>query len=137
MSYLDKEDFDEIKKAVFYAHEKPEKLAEILDMIIEMISEEDEDDVVTSLSISGADSIEIPTGDTANTADYTSKAFNQNGEEMTGQTITLALKASVTGVSISNGTVSVAKTATAESFTIKATCGTVTAEKTVALTAAE
>lgn len=121
--------FDAIKKAVFYAHEKPEKLAEILEGAVS--------DVVTSLSISGADSIEIPTGDTANTANYTSKAFSQYGDEMTGQTITLALKASVTGVSISSGTVSVAKTATAESFTIKATCGTVTAEKTVALTAAE
>lgn len=121
--------FDAIKKAVFYAHEKPEELANILESIVS--------DVVTSVAISGADSIKIPSGDTANTATYTAKALSQFGDEMTGQTITLALKASVTGVSISNGTVSVAKTATAESFTIKATCGTVTAEKTVALTAAE
>lgn len=121
--------FDAIKKAVFYAHEKPEELANILESIVS--------DVVTSVAISGADSIEIPSGDTANTATYTTKALSQFGDEMTGQTITLALKASVTGVSISNGTVSVAKTATAESLTIKATCGTVTAEKTVALTATE
>lgn len=118
-----------IKKAVFYAHEKPEELANILESIVS--------DVVTSVAISGADSIKIPSGDTANTATYTAKALSQFGDEMTGQTITIALKASVTGVSISNGVVSVAKTATAESFILVATCGTVTAEKTVALTAAE
>lgn len=118
-----------IKKAVFYAHEKPEELANILESIVS--------DVVTSVAISGADSIKIPSGDTANTATYTAKALSQFGDEMTGQTITIALKASVTGVSISNGVVSVAKTATAESFILVATCGTVTAEKTVALIAAE
>lgn len=121
--------FDAIKKAVFYAHEKPEELANILESIVS--------DVVTSVAISGADSIKIPSGDTANTATYTAKALSQFGDEMTGQTITIALKASVTGVSISNGVVSVAKTATAESFILVATCGTVTAEKTVALTAEE
>jgi len=118
-----------IKKAVFSAHEKPEELANILESIVS--------DVVTSVAISGADSIKIPSGDTANTATYTAKALSQFGDEMTGQTITIALKASVTGVSISNGVVSVAKTATAESFILVATCGTVTAEKTVALTAEE
>lgn len=118
-----------IKKAVFYAHEKPEELANILESIVS--------DVVTSVAISGADSIKIPSGDTANTATYTAKALSQFGDEMTGQTITIALKASVTGVSISNGVVSVAKTATAESFILVATCGTVTAEKTVALTSEE
>ena len=92
---------------------------------------------MTSVVISGADSIEIPSGDTANTATYIAKALSQFGDEMAGQTITLTRKSAVTGVSISNGTVSVEKTATAGSFTIKATCGTVTAEKTVALTAAE
>lgn len=120
--------FEAIKKAVFYAHEKPEELATILSGTVT--------DVVTSLAISGADSIEIP-DDTSVTEDYTAAAFSQYGDAMTGQTITLALKASVTGVSISSGTVTVAKTATAESFTIVATCGTVTAEKTVALVTAE
>ena len=118
---------DALKKAVFYAKEDPEQLATILSGVVS--------DVVSSLSISGADSIEIPEGDTANTADYTTKAFSQYGDEMSGQTITLALKESVTGVTISSGTVSVAKTATDDSFVIVATCGTVTAEKTVALVA--
>ena len=119
--------YDAIKKAVFYAHEKPEALADILEGIVS--------DVVTSVALSGADSIEIPSGDTANTETYTAKALSQFGDEMAGQTITIALKAAVTGVSISSGVVSVAKTATAESFTLTATCGTVVAEKTVALTA--
>jgi hypothetical protein len=118
--------YDAIKKAVFYAHEKPEALADILEGNIS--------DVVTKVALSGADSIEIPSGDTANTETYTAKAFSQFGDEMVGQTITIALKAAVTGVSISSGVVSVAKTATAESFTLTATCGTVVAEKTVALT---
>lgn len=121
--------FEAIKKAVFYAHEKPEELAKILESTVS--------DVVTSVALSGVDSIEIPSGDTANTATYTAKALSQFGDEMAGQTITITLKASVTGVSISNGVVSVAKTATAESFILVATCGTVTTEKTVALTAEE
>lgn len=119
---------DAMKKAVFYAHEKPEKLAEILSGLVS--------DVVTSLSISGADSVEIP-ADTSVTEDYSATAFSQYGDEMDGQTITLSLKESVTGVSISSGTVTVAKTASEGSFVVVATCGTVTAEKTVALVAAE
>lgn len=117
--------YDAIKKAVFYAHEKPEALADILEGIVS--------DVVTSVALSGADSIEIPSGDTANTKTYTAKALSQFGDEMEGQTVTIALKSAVTGVSISSGVVSVAKTATEESFTLTATCGTVVAEKTVAL----
>lgn len=121
--------YDAIKKAVFYAHEKPEALADILEGNVS--------DIVTKVTLSGEDSIEIPSGDTANTETYTAKAFSQFGDEMAGQTITIALKAAVTGVSISSGVVSVAKTATAESFTLTATCGTVVAEKTVALTEEE
>ena len=118
--------YDAIKKAVFYAHENPEALADILEGIVS--------DVVTSVALNGADSIEIPSGDTDNTKTYTAKALSQFGDEMEGQTVTIALKSAVTGVSISSGVVSVAKTATEESFTLTATCGTVVAEKTVALT---
>ena len=117
--------YDALKKAIFYAHEKPEALA---DIIVGLVS-----DVVTSVTISGADSMVIPKGDTANTQTYTAKALSQFGDEMSGQTVTIALKSEVTGVSISSGVVSVAKTATAESFTLTATCGSVVAEKTVAL----
>lgn len=118
-----------LKEAVFYAHEKPEELATIINGLVS--------DVATSVVLSGADSIEIPTGDTANTEDYTAKVFSQYGDEMAGQSVTIALKASVTGVSVSSGTVSVAKTATAESFILTATCGTIVVEKTVALVAGE
>ena len=114
-----------IKKAVFYAHENPNPLAEIIAGNVS--------DVVTSVAISGADSIDVPTGDTANTAEYSAVAFSQFGDEMSGQTITFSLKASVTGVTLSTNTISVANTATAESFTIVATCGSKAAEKVVAL----
>lgn len=117
--------YDAIKRAVFYASQKPQMLADILEGVVS--------DTVTSTVISGADSIDVPTGDTANTSTYTAKALSQFGDEMAGQTVTLALKASVTGVSISSGVVSVAKTATATSFTLTATCGTVVSEKVVAL----
>ena len=120
--------YDAIKRAVFYSNQKPQLLAEILEGLVS--------DAVTSVALSGADSIKVPSGDTANTATYTAKALSQFGDEMAGQTITIALKASVTGVSISSGVVSVAKTATATSFTLTATCGTVVAEKTVALVSA-
>lgn len=118
-----------IEKAVLYAHEKPEELAKIIAGSVE--------DVLTSVAIDGAKSIVIPTDDTSATEVYTAVALSQYGDEMSDETVTLALKEAVTGVSISSGTVTVAKTATAESFVIKATCGTVTAEKTVALVATE
>lgn len=115
---------DVIKDAVFYAHEKPEVLAEIIGGTIT--------DVVTSISISGADSIEIPSGDTANTAKYSASVLSQFGDPMTAE-VTFSLKSAVTGVSVSGDTVSVAKTATAESFTLVATASGKTAEKVVAL----
>lgn len=117
--------YDAIKRAVFYASQKPQLLADIL--------ENEVTDVVTSTKISGADSINVPSGDTANTSTYTAKALSQFGDVMDGETVTIALKASVTGVSISSGVVSVAKTATATSFTLTATCGTVVSEKVVTL----
>ena len=121
--------FESIKKAVFYAHEKPEDLATLIAGVVS--------DVVTSIAISGANSIEVPTGDAGNTETYTAKVLSQYGDEMVGQTATFTLKSSVTGVSIRGGVVTVAKTATGGSFTLVATCGAVTAEKTVALIAAE
>lgn len=119
--------YDAIKRAVFYANQKPQVLAEILEGLVS--------DTLTSIAISGADSINIPSGNTANTATYTAQALSQFGDAM-DNAVTIALKASVTGVSISSGVVSVAKTATATSFTITATSGTVVAEKTVALVSA-
>lgn len=92
--------------------------------------------VPEEITITGDASIEVPEGDTANTADYTAKVFDQNGDEFTSPTVTFALKAEVTGVSVSGNTVSVAKTAVAEGFTLVATCGGASEEKEVALTSA-
>lgn len=90
--------------------------------------------VPKTITVDGADSIEIPSGDEANTADYTAEVFDQNGDKFTSPTVTYALKSAVTGVSVSGNTVSVGKTATDESFILVATCGGASVEKTVALT---
>lgn len=115
-----------IKKAVFYAQQKPEMLANILAGVVS--------DIATSVEIAGADSITIPSGDTANTEDYTATILSQFGDTMTAE-VTYTLKAAVTGVSISDNTVSVASTASAGSFIVVATSGTVSAEKEVSLVA--
>ena len=115
--------YDAIKKAVFYAHEKPDLLADIL---VGNVA-----DVASSVSISGVDSITIPLSSSV-TSEYTASLLNQYGDPMTG-TVNFSLKASVTGVSLSSGTVTVASTCTASSFTLVATSGTKSTEKTVTL----
>lgn len=113
---------DTIKKAVFYAHENPTDLAKILSDSIS--------DVATSVVVSGATSITLDTTD-GSTSVYTGKAFSQFGDEM-DSSVTLALKAAVTGVSISDGTVTVAKTVTdGTTFVVKGTCGSAVGELTV------
>lgn len=112
---------EHVKKAVFYSQQKPELLAQLLCDLIT--------DVATSISIDGATSIEKPeTGNT--TATYSATVISQYGDIMTG-TPTLSLKEAVTGVSLSDGVVTVASTVTATSFTIKATSGSLTSEYTV------
>lgn len=112
-----------ITKAVFYSNQNPTALAEIIAGLIT--------DTATSVSISGASSIKKP--DTGNaTETYTAEVLSQYGDVMTG-TPTLALKEEVTGVSISDGVVTVANTVTATEFTIKATSGTLTSEYTVTI----
>ena len=116
-----------LEKAVFYANQKPKKLASILGDLIT--------DVVTSVRFTGgADSIEIPEGDTGNTSKYTAEVLSQFGDVME-ETITFSLKSSVTGVSLSTDTITVSKTATADSFTIVATSGSKSVEKVVSLVA--
>lgn len=112
-----------LKRVVFYSQQKPELLAELLCDTIT--------DVATSVSISGADSITKPETGNA-TATYTAQVLSQYGDVMTG-TPTLALKEAVTGVSISDGTVTVANTVTATEFTLKATSGSLTSEYTVSI----
>lgn len=112
-----------IRKAVFYSQQKPELLAELLAGVVT--------DVATSVSIEGSTFIKKPASGNA-TASYTAKVLSQYGDVMTG-TPTLALKEAVTGVSISDGTVTVASTVTAKSFTIKATSGSLVGEYTVSI----
>lgn len=110
---------DAIKKAVFYAHENPTELAKIISGAVT--------DVVSKVTVSGATEIILDTT-SGSTSEYTGKAFSQYGDTMTNS-VTLALKESVTGVSISDGTVTVAKTVTdGTTFVVKGTSGTVTGE---------
>lgn len=92
--------------------------------------------VVTSVTVAGDSSIEIPSGDTANTKTYTATVKNQYGDTMSDQSITWSIP-STTGVSInsSTGVLSVEKTASAGKVTVTATCGTKTGtiEVTLAL----
>lgn len=113
-----------LKDAVFYAQQKPEVLATLLAGVIT--------DTATSVHLSGASSITVPTGDTAVEETYTAEVLSQFGDTMSG-TPTLALTETVTGVTVSGMKVSVAKTATATSFTLKATSGSLTAQMTVTL----
>ena len=118
---------DAIKKAVFFAEQNPGALAEIIAGTVS--------DVATSIEIAGPTKITIPSGDTANTADYTATVFSQFGDVMSGTTATLSLKESATGVSIEDGTVSVAKTASAGTLVVKAVVDTLSAEYSVELVA--
>lgn len=113
-----------LKDAVFYAQQKPEVLATLLAGVIT--------DTATSVRLSGASSITVPTGDTAVEETYTAEVLSQFGDTMSG-TPTLALTETVTGVTVSGMKVSVANTATATSFTLKATSGSLTAQMTVTL----
>lgn len=113
---------DAITKAVFYAHEKPSELAKIIAGSVT--------DTVTSVVVSGATEITLDT-ENGSTTKYTGKAFSQFGDAMSNS-VTLALKAEVTGVTISSGTVTIAKTVTnGTTFVVKGTSGSVTGELTV------
>ena len=120
---------DAIKNAVFYAQQKPEVLAEIIAGAVT--------DVATVVDIAGADSIGIPeSGGASNTEDYTATVFSQFGDVIAGASVTFALDEVVTGVSVSNNTVTVTDATTADSFVLKATSGTVVAKKTINLVSA-
>lgn len=104
--------YEYVKKAVFYSEQKPDMLASLIAGTIT--------DVVTSVTVSGDAEIEIPSGDTATTKTYTAEVLSQFGDVMSGQTVTWSVT-SATGVSISNGVLSVGKTASAGTVTVTAT----------------
>lgn len=116
-----------IKKAVFYSQQKPQMLAELIAGTVT--------DVATSVSLTGATEVAIPTGDTATTETYTASILSQYGDAMTG-TITWSVT-SATGVSISNGVLSVGKTASAGTVTVTATSSGKSASIEVTLKTAE
>lgn len=116
-----------IKDAVFFSRETPEKLANLICGLIT--------DVITSVVIDGASSITIPTDDSVEET-YTATAVSQFGDIMNNE-VTLSLKEAVTGVSVSDMKVTVTSSATASSFVLKAVCGEITKEITVALISAE
>lgn len=95
--------------------------------------------LITTVEITGPDSIEIKRyGATPDTA-YMAVVMDQNGEEITDEKITWSLKAPLSGVSVgaNNGIVTVAYYPSVASFTLVATSGTdntVKAEKTIAVT---
>lgn len=122
--------FEYIKRAAFFSEQKPEMLASLLEGVIE--------DVETSVSVSGDSTVEIPTGDTANTATYSASVLSQFGDEISGKTITFSIP-TTTGVTIgeSTGVLSVSKTATAGVVTITATAGSLTGTFSVTLKSAE
>ena len=78
-----------------------------------------DDETVTS------DSVAIPTGDTANEVTYSAKVLDQYGGEITGASVMWSNDNSLSGVTVSNNTVTVAKDATAGNFTLKAESGSV------------
>lgn len=116
--------FEAIKKAAFYSKENPAELAKILEGVVT--------DTVSSVAVTGATEIKVPTGDDT-TVTYEAKALSQFGDEMSNA-VTLALKAATTGVTVSGKTVTVTKTATKKTkFVLVGTCGSVKGELEVTL----
>lgn len=117
--------FDAIKKAVFYAHEKPEMLAKFIEGLVT--------DEFTSVAFkSGATEIEIPESGSV-TETYVAKALSQFGDEMSNS-VTYALEAEHTGATITTaGVLTVASTTTAGTIVIVATSGSKTAKMEVQL----
>lgn len=114
-----------IKKDVFFAKENPEALATLIAGLVT--------DVVTSVKVEGAVSINIPESDSV-TEDYVATALSQYGDLMS-DSVTLSLNEAVDGVSISGNTITVASTVEADSFVLKAVCGAITTLTTVTLVA--
>ncbi|ULO07650.1 S-layer homology domain-containing protein [Paenibacillus sp. 19GGS1-52] len=79
------------------------------------------DSVVTSIAITGSNSITIPDSGIT-TGDYTATVKDQNSSTMSNETVTWSLLTPVTGVSVTtNGLITVESTANVGSFTLVAT----------------
>lgn len=73
-----------------------------------------------TITISGADAVTIPTGDTATTKNYTAEVKDQYDSPMAAQNVEWSVS-QATGVSMANGNLTVDKTAQAGDVTITAT----------------
>lgn len=94
---------------------------------------------ITTVEITGPDSIEIKRYENTPDTAYMAAVIDQNGEAITDEKVTWSLKAPQYGVSVgaNNGIVTVANYTNPASFTLVATSATdntVKAEKTVAMT---
>ena len=118
--------FEAIKNAVFYSQQNPAALATLIAGTIS--------DVATTVTVTGEAEIIIPANETV-TKSYTATVLSQFGDVMQGETVTWSVT-SATGVSISNGTLSIAKTASAGKITVTATDGTISGSFEVTLKAA-
>jgi hypothetical protein len=118
-----------MKKAVFYAKEKPETLAELLAGLVT--------DVLTDVVFTSAPvEVEIPKSDNT-TVTYVAEAQSQYGDKMSNE-VTYALVATHEGATITTaGVLTVASTTEAGNIEIKATSGAKSVTVKVALKKAE
>lgn len=118
-----------MKKAVFYAKEKPETLAELLAGLVT--------DVFTDVVFTSAPvEVEIPKSDST-TVNYVAEAQSQYGDKMSNA-VTYALVADHTGATITTaGVLTVESTTEAGNIEIKATSGAKSVTVKVALKKAE
>lgn len=118
-----------MKKAVFYAKEKPETLAELLAGLVT--------DVFTDVVFTSAPvEVEIPKSDNT-TVTYVAEARSQYGDKMSNA-VTYTLVAEHTGATITTaGVLTVASTTEAGNIEIKATSGEKSVTVKVALKKAE
>lgn len=118
-----------MKKAVFYAKEKPETLAELLAGLVT--------DVFTDVVFTSAPvEVEIPKSDTT-TVTYVAEAHSQYGDKMSNA-VTYALVAEHIGATITSaGVLTVESTTEAGNIEIKATSGAKSVTVKVALKKAE
>lgn len=118
-----------MKKAVFYAKEKPETLAELLAGLVT--------DVFTDVVFTSAPvEVEIPKSDNT-TVTYVAEAQSQYGDKMSNE-VTYALVATHEGATITTaGVLTVESTTEAGNIEIKATSGAKSVTVKVALKKAE
>lgn len=111
--------FETIKAAVFFTQQSPHLLAEYIANLIA--------DVVTRVEVLGSTTI-VNDPVSGATAVYTGKAYSQFNDEM-DTAVVLTLKEPVEGITIADGTVTVASTVVSgTTFTVVGTANEVTGE---------